>query len=270
MKKMNFLLILLFAVSSASAAPFSDPNKTKIIVTVTNSNIGELVKAVGGNKVNVEIIIPPISCPSNYDPAPSAIERVSKSNLILSLKWETWIKKIKLEAGDFGRIYKVMETEGNWMVPYINMRAAEEVKNMLSYMDAENRKYYEENYTEYVYNVKFAAEKAAKELTPVYGKKVICNDKIRDFLESFGLDVVGVYGNAEDLTAKKLAFLINSGKKNGVKIVIDNLQNGTSTGRELALNLGAKQAVISNFVLGKSYINTLKDNVERIKKAALK
>ncbi|MCL2390156.1 MAG: metal ABC transporter substrate-binding protein [Endomicrobia bacterium] len=263
------LFFIFYLLPVVFAAPFSDPNKTKIIITATNSNIGELVKIIGGDKVDVEIIVPPISCSVSYDPSPSVIERVMKSNLVLSNKWEKWVRKLKIEAGDRGKIYKVMQTEGNWMIPYIHARAAEEVKNMLSYMDAENAKYYDQNYARHAYNVNFMSERIIKELDGVYGKKVICNDKIRDVLESFGFDVVAVYGRSEELTAKKLAYLIDVGKKKDVKIVIDNLQSGTSTGRELALNLGANHAVISNFILGKSYINTFRDNVERIKQAAL-
>ena len=263
------MLFIFYLLPVVFAAPFSDPNKTKIIVTATNSNIGELVRIIGGNKVDVEIIIPPISCPVSYDPSPSVIKRIGKSNLILSNKWEKWVKKIGMKAGEKGKIYKIMQTDGNWMIPYIHVQAAEEVKNMLSYMDAENAKYYEKNYARHCYNVNFMSEIIIKELAEVYGKKVICNDKIRDVLESFGFDVVAVYGRTEELSAKKLVFLMETGKKKGVKIVVDNLQSGTSTGRELSLNLGASHAVISNFVLGKSYINTFKDNVERIKEAAL-
>ncbi|MCL2485859.1 MAG: metal ABC transporter substrate-binding protein [Endomicrobia bacterium] len=269
MKKLILVIMLSFFALNAYAARFYDPNKTKIIITVTNSNIGELVNVIGGDKVDVVIMLPPISCPASFDATPSVIERVEKSNLILSMKWEKWVRKIKMEAGDIGKIYKTMETEGNWMIPHINIRAAEEIKNMLSYMDSVNAKYYAENYSEYIYNVNFVAQEINKELIGVYGKKVISNDKIRDFLESFGLTVIATYGRAEELTAKKLAHLIEEGKKNNVKIVIDNIQSGTATGMDLAKSLGANHAVISNFVLGKSYINTLKDNAARIKKAAL-
>jgi len=267
MKKTILFLVLVLSAAQAGGAPFSDPNKKKLTVAATTSNIGEIAKAVGGDKVDVEIMLKPLSCPSNVDITPSMAQRVSKSNLILSHKWEKWVDKLKREGGERVRLFKQAETEGNWMIPYIHIRAAEEIMNMLSYLDIDNAKYYEEKYTRYAYNVRFAGEEARKELAAAYGVKVISNDKIRDFLESFGFEVVAVYGKPEDLTAKKLKSLITEGKKNNVRIVVDNLQAGASTGRELAENLDAKQAVISNFVLGGSFVNTLKDNVSRLKQA---
>ena len=269
MKKIFPVLIaaLLFVSVNGFGAPYSDPNKTKMTITVTTANIGEIVKTVGGDKVDVAILLKPLSCPSNNDITPEMVERAKKSNLILSHKWEKWLNKLKIEAGDRGKLYKQVETEGNWMIPHIHIRAAEEILILLSRLDIENSGYYEQNYTEYVYNINSAAKTIQKEIgDEAYGVKVVSNEMIKDFLESYGFEVVATYGKQEDLTAKKMAYLLSEGKKHSVKIVVDNLQSGAGTGRELAESIGAKQAVISNFILGKSYINTLKDNVLRLQK----
>lgn len=249
------------------AAPFSDPNKTKITITVTTADIYQIVKEIGREKVNVEMIIQPLVCPSNYDITPKVIERTEASNLVLSHTWESWIGKLKVQAGERGILYKQVQTEGNWMIPYIHVRAAEEIKNMLSYIDAEHSKYYEENFADYVFRINFASDDVKRQLESAYGKKVIANDKVKDFLEWLGFEVVAVYGKSEDLTVKKMAYLVSEGKKQNIKIVVDNLQAGAGTGRELAQNIGAKQCVISNFPIGNSYVNTIKDNGNRLFKA---
>ncbi len=259
--------LIIVCAAFAAAAPFFNPNTTKIVITATTSNIGEIVKAVGGDKVDAEAMLKPVSCPGNYDLTPAMLKRVRKSNLILSHNWEKWINKLKLEAGDMGKIYKQTATEGNWMIPYIRIRAAQEIADILAGLDSENKKYYEDNYSSYAYGVSFASEKAKKELSGAYGVKVIANDKIKDFLESYGFEVIAVYGKQEDLTVKKMAHLVNEGKKHKIKIVVDSLQAGPATGKELANSIGAKQVAVSNFVLGGSYVNTLEDNVEKLKKA---
>jgi len=268
MKKITPLLILALFAAQLYGAPYSDPNKTKMIITVTNSNIGEIVREIGGTKVDVAIMAPPVSCPGVSDISPDMIVRVGKSNLILNNKWEKWISRVKLEAGDLGKVYKTLETEGNWMIPNVHIRAAEEIMNVLSGLDMENAAYYQERYNDYAYRVDFAAQSVSKGLAEASrGVKVISNDKIKDFLEAYGFEVIATYGSSEDLTARRLAYLIEQGKKNKVKLVVDNLQMGAGTGNELAENIGAKQAVISNFILGKSYPNTLKDNASRLLKA---
>jgi zinc transport system substrate-binding protein len=269
MKKLIMVLALLhaFAVLQVYGVPFDDPNKTKITITVTTSDIYQVVKEVGGNKVDVQMIIQPLVCPSNYDITPRVVQRTENSNLVLSHKWESWIVRLKVQAGERGILYKQVKTEGNWMIPYIHVRAAEEIKNMLSYMDAENSKYYENNFTDYVFRINYAADEVKRQLDDAYGRKVIANEKIKDFLEWAGFDVVATYGKSEDLTAKRMAYLVSEGKAQGVKIVVDNLQAGAGAGRELAENIGAKQCVISNFPIGNSYVNTIKDNGSRLFKA---
>lgn len=269
MKKLIIFLILfltLFTVQAFSV-PFDDPNKTKIIITVTTSDIYQVVKEIGGDKVDVQMIVQPLVCPSNYDITPKVVKRTEESNLVLSHRWETWVGRLRVQAGERGILYKQVKTEGNWMIPYIHIRAAEEIKDMLSYMDEEHSKYYEENFTDYIFRINFAAGEVQKQLEDAYGRKVISNEKIKDFLEWIGFEVVATYGKSEDLTAKKLAYLVSEGKKRNVKIVIDNLQAGAGAGRELADNINAKQCVISNFPIGNSYVNTLKDNGKRIFKA---
>lgn len=261
-----FAGLLIFA-AHAAAVPFEDPNKTKITITVTTSDIYQIVKEIGKDKVDVKMIVQPLVCPSNYDITPRVVQRTENSNLVLSHKWETWISKLKLEAGERGILYKQLRTEGNWMVPYIHIRAAEEIKEMLSYMDLDNKKYYEDNFADYVFRINFAADDVKRQLEHAYGVKVISNEKIKDFLEWLGFEVSATYGKSEDLTAKKLAYLVSEGKKQKIKIVVDNLQAGAGAGRELADNINAKQCVISNFPIGDSYVNTLKDNAKRLLKA---
>ncbi|MDR2425774.1 MAG: metal ABC transporter substrate-binding protein [Endomicrobium sp.] len=267
-KFITFILLpFLLLYQSIFAVPFEDPNKTKIVITVTTADIYQVVKEIGGNKVDVYMIIQPLICPSSYDITPKVVERTENSNLVLSHKWENWISRLKLQAGNRGILYKQVSTEGNWMIPYIHIRAAEEIKDMLAYMDVENAKYYEDNFTDYVFRINFASDEVKKQLESAYGKKVISNDKIKDFLEWIGFEVVSTYGKTEDLTVKKLAYLVSKGKKQGVTVIVDNLQSGAGSGRELADNINAKQCVISNFPIGNSYVNTLKDNGKRLHKA---
>jgi ABC-type Zn uptake system ZnuABC Zn-binding protein ZnuA len=268
MKRIFCILFFTFSIAGGVlAVPFEDPNKTKITVTVTTSDIYQVVKEVGGNKVDVQMIIQPLVCPSNYDITPKVVQRTEESNLVLSHKWETWIGRLKVQAGSRGILYKQVSTEGNWMIPYIHIRACEEIKDMLCYMDKENSGYYEENFTNYVFLINFAAGEVKRELESAYEMKVIANENLKPFLEWIGFDVAATYGKAEDLTAKKLAYLVSEGKKQKVKVVVDNLQAGAGAGRELADNIGAKQCVISNFPIGNSYVNTLKDNGKRLLKA---
>ena len=85
-------------------------------------------------------------------------------------------------------------------------------------------------------------------------------------MQWLGFDVVIVYGNPNNLSSLDLTKISNKIKDNNVKYIVDNLQVGTDIGRTLSKELNLKQIIISNFALGNSYINTLKNNIEKIDK----
>ena len=273
MKKI-FLVLLLGLIMFAQGAqrevwavPFVDPNKTKISIAVSNVNIGEITRVIGGNKVEIFVIVSSVLQPDLVEITPEIVKKVEDSNLILSAANEKWVNKLKAEAGTRGKIYKILKTEGDWMIPHIHIRAAEEIKNILCILDEENAAFYEGNYLKYAYETDFAASAVKKELAEAYGVKIIANSQIKDFLASYGFEVIGFYGRPQDLTQKRFAYLEQEGKKHKVKIVVDSLQVSASTGVDLAKKLGAKHMAISGTILGKSYTNTLKENASRIKKA---
>ena len=78
---------------------------------------------------------------------------------------------------------------------------------------------------------------------------------------------MATYGKSSNISSAEMLMLTKKIKKYKVKYVIDNLQAGTDIGRSLSDDLNLKHIVISNFALGHSYINTLKNNIEKINKA---
>jgi zinc transport system substrate-binding protein len=64
--------------------------------------------------------------------------------------------------------------------------------------------------------------------------------------------------------------LVEKGKKEGVKIVVDNLQSGPDAGRSIAETIRAKHVVLTNFPSENGYLATLGKNAEAIIDAAMK
>jgi len=261
--------VLLFIAQTAFGAPYSDPNKTKMIVAAATPDLNEIVAAIGGNYVDVKSLMSADTIYEDFKITSSTVALAKKSNLVLFSGEEKWAGSLKNQAGAAGRIYKTLAAEGNLMIAYIRIRAAEEIRTILSSLDEENASHFEENYTNYAYAVNFAASQAKTELADAYGVKVISNANIRTLLESFGFDVVAVYSGRE-LTPRQMSYLLQRGKTNNIRIVVDNLQAGAFAGRNLADEIGAKHVAISNSTLGKSYVNTLRDNVKRLKDALQK
>lgn len=268
MKKFLIKIISLFLVLCLNVNLFAfDPHR-KIKVSVTSSHLYCLLKEICSDKLELTLMVTPIVCPNNSDIDAAMIKRISTSNIILYHHWQDWAKQLKNEIGNLAIVYKELKTEGNLMIPYINIRAAEEIAEMFGYLDPDNKQFYEENLVKYIYRVNHVAEQISKRASLKYhNKKIVCNNQITDFMQWLGCDVIGEYGKPENISSAQMLRLSKEIKNNDVKYVIDNLQSGTSIGETLAKDLNIQHVTISNFPLNYSYIETLKDNILKIDKA---
>ena len=69
----------------------------------------------------------------------------------------------------------------------------------------------------------------------------------KDFLEWLGLNVTYSYGPPQTLSAQDEMDVINAAMDDGVTVVVDNLQSGTSFGAKIASETGKSHVIFSNF-----------------------
>ena len=262
---LSFAFIILLYQNSFAFREF--PVK-KIKVAVTTSHLASIIKDICQDKVEIITILPPTVCPSTYDVDANKIKEISKANILMYHYWQQKeVKELKHKIYKLGIVYRDIKTEGNFMIPYINLRAAEEIKNLFVIWDADNKDFYEENFVNYAYKINNLSEEISKNHSIRYNKNTICHTKIADFLQWLGFNVVMKYNKLENISPDEMKMLIKKAKTENVSIIIDNLQVGTDIGRTLSQDLKINHTVISNFPLGNSYFSTLKDNISKIDKA---
>jgi ABC-type Zn uptake system ZnuABC Zn-binding protein ZnuA len=265
-KQILSLVIVLFVCQVCFAV--RDLPVKKIKVAVTTSHLASIVNEICKDKVEIIEIIPPTICPSTYDMDAAKLKEISKANILMYHdSQQKWIKELRYKIYKLGIVYRGIKTEGNFMIPYINLRAAEEIKDLFIIWDSDNKDFYEDNFINYAYKIKIISEEIAENNALRYNKKIICHTRIEDFLQWLGFDVVMKYNKPENITPAEMKMLTKKAKKENVAMIVDNLQIGTDVGRVLSKDLKIKHVVISNFPLGNSYLSTLKDNVSKIDKA---
>ncbi|GAB1401764.1 metal ABC transporter substrate-binding protein [Elusimicrobiota bacterium] len=253
-------LCLFFNIAVCAGA------QKKLKVAVTTSHLSSLINEICGDKIDVITILEPTVCPSNNDIDAGKMKQISTSNIVLYHSWQPWAKDLKYKIANLEILYKEFKTEGNLMIPYINIRAAEEIKSIFSILDADNKKLYESNFIKYVFKVNNISEEITRNGGINYNKKIVCNNMIADFMKWLGFNVIAEYPKPEKISTADMASLIKKAKKEKVICVVDNLQLGTDVGRILKKDLNLKHTAISNFPLGNSYIYTLKNNIAKINK----
>ena len=267
MSKLSVAIALALWLGVATASP-AEPLR----LTATTSLLSSLLKDIGGERVQVNVLIPPASCPGHFDLRPGDVAAISRSGVLFAHQFERFVDRVGEVAGKQVRVYRIA-VQGNWLVPGTYVQAAEKVAAILSQIDPAGRAVYQRNLkqlrlraTRLDVELQTRLRQAGAPNVPVIGSEML-----DPLLRWMGLQVVATYGRAEDLTPAEWQRVTESARRAGARLVIDNLQSGANTGAELARELGAQHVMLSNFPGGFAntlgWENCLRENVRRVAEA---
>lgn len=227
---------------------------SQLNVVTTTTEISSIVEKVGGDKVQVESIIPAAQCPGEFDVKPGDIQMLTNAKLFLMESWTSFIFTADLikSANNPNLKVEVINTQGNWMVPAVQAQAVSDITSTLAEIDPQNATYYQNNAKAELAAITATGNDLedkliAAKLTQV---NVICDSMLPGLPQWAGFNVVASYPSYNEITPKIMQQLIDQGKQSGVALVIGNLQSGTSDDPATiasGIGSGAVQVTLSNF-----------------------
>lgn len=269
MRKRLFIAVIILGLLIVGASPLLGCAQRPGLEVVTGTSlIADIVKDIGGGKIQVRNIIPPGSCPGHYDVKPGDIEALAKGKFFLIHHWQRGHENIKgliRAANNPNLAIKVIEVKGNWMAPPVQAKAVNKIATVLAEIDKDNSAYYHRRAKERQEAILAKSEEVRSKLdkAKIDGMKVICADKQAGFVRWVGFEVVATYGRPEELTVTKVAEIVAKAKAAGVALVIDNLQSGPKAGKGIARDIGAIQVTLSNFPGGFKRADTWEKALDR-------
>jgi len=250
----------------ASVSPLACGQTLQTVTTT--SHLAAIVRRIGGDAVPVTVLIPAGECPGHFDMRPGDRLAIEKGDLILAHGWETVLPQVQTATAR-GALHRI-DVKGNWLVPSVQKEAARLVCAILSEKLPGRAGGFEANLRDYTTQMDALDAEARQRVRTagLAGCPVICQAMIADFLSFLGLKVVATYGREEEMTPLSLAELVRTGRKEGVRLVVDNLQAGPKAGVALARELKVPRVTISNFPGGMPRTETVeacvRDNISRI------
>ncbi len=264
-----FIVAILVSVVGFLSSAYDQLRSERLSVAVTTTHLENILREIGGEKVEVVAIVPGGMCPGHFDIKPDDVKVLHQADCLLSHGWEKWLPGLMKAVENKKLVSKIINVAGSWMVPEINIRAAKEIAETLAELDSENKPFYQGNLRRYRRSIESEVVGIRKNVHGLRDKKAVCSEHQAALLGWLGIKVVHTYGRSEDMSLRELAEAVGKAKKEGVKLVVDNLQSGPEAGRRIAEEIGARHIVLSNFPLNGSYIETLRENVEKVLIAAL-
>jgi ABC-type Zn uptake system ZnuABC Zn-binding protein ZnuA len=93
--------VLLAGCGSSSRATSTAGSNGKIDVVATTTQLGDFVRAVGGDRVSVHQILRPNTDPHDYEPRPSDVQAVANAKVVFDSGdgLDHWMQKVVSESG---------------------------------------------------------------------------------------------------------------------------------------------------------------------------
>jgi zinc/manganese transport system substrate-binding protein len=233
-------------------------------VVATTPIIADLVRQVGGQRVEVESILPNNADPHDFEPKPEDIIKVEDADVVFThgLHLDEWASDLIDNSGTGAPVFVVtdgIETldseeeefeEGDPHVWFDTTRAQQMVTNIanaLTEVDADGSDSYQQRANAYIEQLATLDQEIKDRiaLIPEDQRKIVTNhDALGYYADRYGLEVVGTVFPGSDTrsepSAQEVADLVDSIEEQGVKAVFAENTVSPTIAEELASEAGVQ------------------------------
>ncbi len=250
------LLLLLLVGLLAACGRGPAPEEGKVPVAVSIAPVADLVARVGGERVQVEVMVPPGTSPHAYEPTPAQIAYLSRARLLVlvGLGLEFWAEKA-VAAADNPNLWVevvgpvtdllplpegVVEAEGTaeegvawdphvWLDPQNAVRIVRVVARALGDVDPVGRDGYQARAEALIQEIQALDEEMAArfEALPPERRRYVATHPAWGYLNRrYGLETVGVLEPTpgREPSPAELAALAERMRELGVRVVVAETQ----------------------------------------------
>lgn len=249
----------------------SNVSNTKIVVAASVLPQKEFIEKVGGDKVQVIIMVPPGADPHTYEPKASQMEQIANAQMYVQvgsgIDFEiTWIDKIKslnrnmLIINDSKGVNFIPSIEKNtennsnaeiesdphvWVSPKNAQIMVENIYQGLVKIDPKNKEYYLINKENYLKELRQLDKNITNELFNQKGSKILVyHPSWGYFCQDYGMTQIAIEKEGKDPTPKEMMNIIDLSKKDNITAIFVSPQYNTRSSEVIASEIGAKVVFI--------------------------
>jgi len=279
------ILALALAATALSAACGQSSNtadSTQVKVTATLGLFTDLVRQVGGDRVEVSTLVPNSADPHTYEAAPSQIAKLSHAKLVVmnGLGLEAGLEKViqenvsssatvlELAAG----LPTLQDNPHLWLDVQIGMTYVERIRDALASADAAGADVYRANADAYLAELRTVDAEvtaAVQSIPPERRKLVTFHDAYPYLAQGYGLEIVGfvVESAGKEPSAQQVADLTQAIRDEHVPAVFTEPQFSTRILELAAGDAGVEVCTLYSDAFTdqvKSYVDLMRFNAREL------
>lgn len=264
-----------------------DLNEGGIKVYTTFYPLFDFAEKIGGNKVNVENLVPPGVEPHDFEPSPRQIANLSDGDVFVYLgdPMDPWAQKVSKDLQEKG--VKVLEAgkglmEDNdphiWLDPIIAKELSQRIFEVLAEADEVNREFYEGNLVALNGEFDQLHEEFKEGLANIVRKDVVMAHAALGYLaKRYDLNQIPITGLSpqEEPSPRKMAELVELVRERDIKYIFFEVLASPKFSETIANEVGAGLLVFNpvggltseEIQSGEDYFSIMRRNLESLKTA---
>ncbi len=303
MSKIRIYIILFLAISIFVIAGCTQNNKNQVKNTQQIKKINimvsilpqvDFVKRVGGDKVDINVMIPPGYSPATYEPSPKQMKDLQNTDIyfrvghipfekIQILKMQNLNKKMKVIDTSQGITLRKLESHSHgdensegehdegksgddphiWLSPKLVKKQVEYIYNTLVELDPNNKSYFTVNYNKFINDLDKLDAKLSKTFAPIKGKTVLVFHPAFGYLaDDYGFEQKAIEIEGKEPSIAQIKNIIDEAKKDDVKVIFVQIQFSTKSAQAIAKEING--VVVQIDPLAKDYFDNLQNIADNI------
>jgi zinc transport system substrate-binding protein len=269
---------ILVAVSliyfAASGQENSNDGRIGVVVSVAPE--AEFVNAVGGDKVNVTVMVPPGANPHTYEPLPEQLKNVGRAKMYVEvgtpIEFElNYMDKLKNtnpnmlvvnSSNGVSLIPNTAEHEDGadphiWVSPKNAKIMVENIYQGLVQTDPANKEYYRKNRDNYLQQLDEVDKNMTQSLKGKENSSILVyHPAWAYFCKDYHLKQISIESGGKEPTPQEIANIVDFARKNNIKVVFVEPQYNPSSAKVIASEIGGQVVTVDD--LSENYIGNMK------------
>lgn len=261
--------------------PINTGDKIGVIVSIAPEV--EFVKAVGGDKVDVTLMVPSTADVHTYEPLPSQLSKVSSARMYVmigsQLEFENnYMDKLRssnpnmLVVNSSEGIELIPSSEGGeteeshehgimdahvWTSPRNAKIMVNNIYEGLVEVDPENKEYYQKNRDEYLAKLDELDRNTTELLENKTKPILIYHPAFAYYAKDYNLTMIGVMINDEEPLPQRIAMMVDIAQENNITVVYVEPQYDPKFMETIASQIGAQVLFVNP--LDENYLENMKN-----------
>ena len=278
MKKLVLLLVLpVLLISLMACQGGKDDEGINVVVSIVPQQT--FVEAVGGDLVDVTLMIPAGSSPATYEPSVQEMQNLAEADVYFAIgvpsesaniidQVNTETTELVMLNDEVAETYDERTLNGGrdphiWLSVKRVIKMIEVIRDTLISLDGDNKSTYVQNATDYIADLETLdtyIENAVSTMT--YKGFIVYHPAFGYFADDYELSMYALENDGQEASAQALADMITFAKENNIRTVF--YQSEFSSTQAIALAEEINGEVVQLVPLSADYINNMRSMIDTI------